>query len=133
MTNQLVRMTKTQAPVQNLDPDYSASGKLLVFSRVNSVATHVLPAALYWMRSIPNSPAVQLTKPLAGIGDRGAAWSPDGRHIAFYSDRAGNNDLYMVDFDRRRRREATHPADVHEGRRSRALMVAERRFARLPE
>ena len=129
VTNQLVRMTKTQAPVQNLDPDYSASGKLLVFSRVNSVATHVLPASLYWMRSIPNSPAVQLTKPWAGVGDRGAAFSPEGNQIAFYSDRAGNNDLYMVNLERQR----PDAADVHEGRRSRALMVAGGRFARLPE
>ena len=98
VTNQLVRMTKTAAPVQNLDPDYSANGKLLVFSRVRSLATQPMPAALYWMKSIPNSPAVQLTKPLKGAGDRGAAWSPDGRHVAFYSDRAGNNDLYMIDF-----------------------------------
>ena len=99
VTNQLVRMTKTQAPVQNLDPDYSASGKLLLFSRVNSVATHVLPASLYWMRSIPNSPATRLTKPSAGVGDRGAAFSPQGNQIAFYSDRAGNNDLYVVNLN----------------------------------
>jgi TolB protein len=99
VTNQLVRMTKTPAPVQNLDPDYSASGKLLVFSRVNSVATHVQPAALNWMRSIPNSPATQLTKPWAGVGDRGAAFSPKGNQIAFYSDRAGNNDLYVVNLN----------------------------------
>lgn len=98
-TNQLVRMTKTAAPVQNLDPDYSASGKLLVFSRVlghSNVATGAGPASLFWMRSIPNSPATRLTKPWAGVGDRGAAWSPDSRQIAFYSDRAGNNDLYLV-------------------------------------
>jgi Tol biopolymer transport system component len=98
-TNQLVRMTKTAAPVQNLDPDYSADGKLLVFSKARSLATHPMPAALYWMRSIPNSPAVQLTKPWAGVGDRGAAFSPNGKQIAFYSDRAGNNDLYMVNLN----------------------------------
>jgi Tol biopolymer transport system component len=99
MTNQLVRMTKTAAPIQNLDPDYSASGKLLVFSRVNSVTTQVQPAALFWMRSSPNSPATQLTKPWAGVGDRGAAFSPKGNQIAFYSDRAGNNDLYVVNLN----------------------------------
>lgn len=102
-TDTIVRMTKTAAPTQNLDPDYSADGKMLVFSRIKA---SVVPssASLYTMRSVPNAPATrlimpQLTKSLARLGDRGAAWSPDGRQIAFYSDRAGNSDLYLINQD----------------------------------
>ena len=28
--------------------------------------------------------------------DRGPVWSPDGRRIAFYSDRAGGYDLWLI-------------------------------------
>ena len=85
-TTPIVRMTKTAAPTQNLDPDYSADGKMLVFSRIQGVGCSELGLALH-MRSVPNAPATrlimpQLTKPLARLGDRGAAWSPDGRQIA---------------------------------------------------
>jgi TolB protein len=105
-TDHIVRMTKTAAPTQNLDPDYSADGKMLVFSRNNaSISSGV--ASLYTMRSIPNAQATRLTKPLARLGDRGAAWSPDGLQIAFYSDRAGNNDLYLVNRDGRGLRQLT--------------------------
>jgi TolB protein len=101
-TNRLVRMTKTAAPIQNLDPDFSANGKLLVFSRVSGLSTTptgAKPASLFWMRSIPGAAATRLTKASAGVGDRGATWSPDGRQIAFHSDRTGNNDLYVLDFN----------------------------------
>jgi TolB protein len=102
-TDRLVRMTKTAAPTQNLDPDYSADGKMLVFSRTRP---SVVPssASLYTMKAIPGAPATKLSTPaltqsLARLGDRGAAWSPDGRQVAFYSDRAGNSDLYLINKD----------------------------------
>ena len=102
-TDRLVRMTKTAAPTQNLDPDYSADGKMLVFSRITA---SVVPssASLYTMKAIPGAPATRLTTPaltksLARLGERGAAWSPDGRQVAFYSDRAGNSDLYLINRD----------------------------------
>jgi Tol biopolymer transport system component len=103
VTDRVVRMTKTAAPTQNLDPDYSADGKMLVFSRIRASVVQS-SASLYTMRSIPNAPATRLgtptlTKSLARLGDRGAAWSPDGRQVAFYSDRAGNSDLYVINKD----------------------------------
>jgi Tol biopolymer transport system component len=98
-TGALTRMTKTNAPIQNLDPDYSANGKLIAFSRVMTLAASPTPASIYSMVASPGARAIQLTKPLAGVGDRGPAWSPNGRQIAFYSDRAGNNDVYTVGFN----------------------------------
>jgi Tol biopolymer transport system component len=40
--------------------------------------------------------ASRLTKPLNGRGDRGPVYSPDGTQVAFYSDRNGNQDLYLL-------------------------------------
>lgn len=94
-TDRLVRMTKTAAPTQNLDPDYSADGKTLVFSRGTASVTGP-GTSLFTMRSIPNAPATKLTEAVSSLGDRGAAWSPDERQVAFYSDRAGSSDLYLV-------------------------------------
>jgi TolB protein len=94
-TDRLVRMTKTVAPSQTMDPDYSTDGKMLVFSRTSK---SVIPgaASLYTMRAIPGAVATKLTEAFVGFGDRGAAWSPNGRQITFYSDRAGNDNLYLV-------------------------------------
>lgn len=39
----------------------------------------------------------RLTKPNANDGDM--AWSPDGRHMAFISDRDGDQDIYILDTD----------------------------------
>jgi Tol biopolymer transport system component len=97
-TNRLVRMTKTAAPIQNLDPDYSADGKMLVFSRVMTSVTPGL-ASLYTMRAVPYASATKLTPPTMRLGERGASWSPNGRQIAFYTDRGVNSELFVINRD----------------------------------
>jgi dipeptidyl aminopeptidase/acylaminoacyl peptidase len=54
-----------------------------------------------WLYDIPSGKAEQLTK--GGFDDTSPAWSPDGRRIAFVSergpdpDRTNNSDVYVVD------------------------------------
>jgi TolB protein len=48
------------------------------------------------MDSDPVDPVHFTFKVTLGID---AAWSPDGSRIAFMSDRAGNNDIYVVHAD----------------------------------
>lgn len=45
---------------------------------------------------------------------REPAWSPDGRSIAFLSDRAGNWDIFLMDPDGRNQRNLTH-TPINEG------------------
>ncbi len=98
-TDGIVRMTKTDAPIQNMYPDYSIDGKMLVFSRSSALSATPATASLFTMQAIPGAAAMKLTKAITGLGDRAAAWSPDNRQIAFYSDRAGNNDIYVINRD----------------------------------
>ena len=38
----------------------------------------------------------------------GSAWSPDGWQIAFYSDRDGNSEIYVMDIDGTNQRRLTN-------------------------
>jgi Tol biopolymer transport system component len=94
-----VQMTFTMGSVQNYDPDYSADGKMLAFAKVSLSITGGSSASILTMMSIPGAPATKVTQSFTGLGDRGPAWSPSGKQIAFYSDRAGSSDLYFVNRD----------------------------------
>ncbi len=64
----------------NLSPD----GKRLLFSARGEVFT--VPAKSGITRNLTNS---------SGEHDRGAKWSPDGKYVAYISDKSGEDEIYM--------------------------------------
>lgn len=89
------KLTSTKAPVQNLDPAWSPNGKAIVFSR-SGVSLLSAAAGLFELRLDSTTGAVRLTRPTKGDGDVDPVYSPDGTRIAFSSDRAGNDDVYLL-------------------------------------
>ena len=89
------RLTRTTAPVQNLDPAWSPTGKAIAFSR-NGLASTSGAASLYQLRPGSTAPA-RLTKATGIDGDVDPVYSPDGRQLAFSSDRNGNDEVYILD------------------------------------
>jgi Tol biopolymer transport system component len=77
----------------NSFPNWSHQGASIVFqSRDNSDS----PFQIYVMRANGEDKPVQLTS--AG-NNESAEWSPDGKLIAFTTDRDGNNEVYMMNAD----------------------------------
>ena len=64
--------------------DISPNGIRAVFEAHGDIFT--VPAKHGSITNLTHSP---------GVMDRGAAWSPDGKHIAYFSDRDGEYDLYI--------------------------------------
>ena len=74
----------------DFDPDIDPTGTLLVYASTQHRAT----ADLY-LKRITGSALQQLTDDPAN--DVMPAFSPDGKRVAFASDRAGNWDIYLMD------------------------------------
>ena len=55
--------------------------------------------------------------------DGSPAWSPDGRRIAFYSERDGNADIYVMSADG----SGVTPSHQHQGGRGISILVAGRK------
>jgi dipeptidyl aminopeptidase/acylaminoacyl peptidase len=62
-----------------------------------------------WVMDADGSHRRRLTR--TGGRDYPGAWSPDGRRLAFGSERSGNFDVYVMDADGSDQRQLTHAAD----------------------
>lgn len=91
------RLTKTDAPVRNLDPAWARSGKSIVFSRSGHrpLVSDNNAAELFQLDPVTLQ-AARLTTTVGGRGDVGPVYSPDGGSIAFASDRSGNQEVYIL-------------------------------------
>lgn len=89
---------------RDFDPDIDATGKLVVYASTR----HSRKPNLY-MQAIKGRAVTQLTDDSASkIQPR---FSPDGKKIAFASDREGQWDIYILDLDRRAVTQVTHSSD----------------------
>jgi TolB protein len=89
-------LTKTAAPVQNLDPAWSPSGKSVVFSRSGHRSSVGNRAAELFQLDVASLQAARLTKTTGGRGDVAPVYSPNGLSIGFSSDRTGNDEVYVL-------------------------------------
>ncbi len=57
------------------------------------------PSESVFFASVSGSELLRVTSQTPGVRDRGPAWSPDGSQVAFYSDRSGNYEIWLVNAD----------------------------------
>jgi Tol biopolymer transport system component len=81
------RLTSANADAR--DPVFDRAGKRIVYTKVDASGFHL------WMMRADGSGKRQITK--GASMDFEAAWSPDGKRVAFGSDRGGVfDDLWVV-------------------------------------
>lgn len=115
------RLLPSSEGQQDLPASWSPDGSLLAFTRMRyDPQTNSFASAIYVVRPDGSS--------LRKLTDRGSdpAWSPDGRHIAFVTDRDENgqlsygdreffaNELYVMDADGRRSARLTRTKSLNE-------------------
>jgi TolB protein len=96
----LVQLTFTTSGVDNLEPTWSPDGTAIAFVReqlsTSPTTSTVATAAIYTL-NFSNDVTYRVTKPMLGRGGYQPAWSGDSGQIAFESNRAGMEDVYVVD------------------------------------
>jgi len=103
------RMRLTSSAMPERDPSWSPEGTLIVYAAPTSVNGDV---HLFLVRADGRGRR-QLTSQAAGSADRAPVFSPDGRRIAFVSDRAGGfPELYVMDADGSNVRRLTNNGEI---------------------
>jgi len=85
----------TEAPVQNLDPSWSPSGKYVAFSRSGHRVSVTNSSELFQL-DVVSLQASRLTQAFGGRGDKAPVYSPDSLSLAFSSDRSVNEEVYLL-------------------------------------
>ncbi len=87
-------------------PNISPDGKLILFSRRRVDQQEDRFASNIWMCDVEGSRISELTR--GDWRDTNPVWSPDGKRLAFISDRSGSSQLHVMWFDTREVAQLTH-------------------------
>ncbi len=83
----------TNSPEVETNPDWSPDNQWITYESYSNFQTNIV------IRSVtdPTSPPIQLTE---GVGNNyDPAWSPQGRLIAFSTDRSGRSEIWLAQLD----------------------------------
>ena len=98
-------LTGATSTATEIQPEFSPNGRQIVFTR----GAQGLPNTEIFVMSSSGKHRKALTKTPQGNGD--ATWSPDGKEIAFTSDRGKFPDVYVMHADGTHVTPITHNAD----------------------
>ncbi|MGI9515878.1 MAG: prolyl oligopeptidase family serine peptidase [Pirellulaceae bacterium] len=87
-------------------PNISPDGQLILFSRRRVDQQEDRFASNIWMCDVEGNRISELTR--GDWRDTSPVWSPDGKRLAFISDRSGSSQLHVMWFDTREVAQLTH-------------------------
>jgi len=77
------------------EPRWSPEGRRLAFTAL-AMGSNTLTGSVIALWEAETGHLYSLTPPSAGFFDFSPSWSPDGSSIAFFSNRGGQNDIYVI-------------------------------------